>query len=286
MSVIPKATSYSHSELSQLLTQYSPQVVAAFFTAITIPTTTFLAMLLPEGAVSAFNLGYKVVLFATGLVGMALSTVVLPYFSSLIVKNNLIAARRELSFFLILSTFISVPISFGLYVYTEQIISLMFEGGNFDKNATEQVVRVMQYSVVQLPFFVCNALLLKFAIATKHLFTICFVAIIGLLITIGSSLILIGHMGVAGIAFGTSISMLISMVLSVLMLARYRHINYFDLLMLLLSWVLFVTLLMCVHFQSAPGIYATVIAYSALLFTHLKSLQFNNIFEEELLIEN
>lgn len=271
VSLMPRLDLHNQAKFSPLLLQYLPLVVSAFFVAVAAPVATFLAISLPEGGVSAFNLGNKVVLFVTGLVSTAISTVMLPYFSALVAKNHLISARRELSFFLLLATFVSVPVSAGLYIWSEPIIRLMFEGGTFDSTATGLVTRVMQYAVVQLPFFVCNSLLLKFATATKHVFAISAVAIVGLLVNIGASILFMKHMGVAGIALGASVSMLFSTVLLVLVLVRYWHITRFDALIMLLNWLLFVTLLMCLHFGSVPSAYVTVLAYVVLFIGYLSS---------------
>jgi putative peptidoglycan lipid II flippase len=213
------------------------------------------------------------VLFVAGLVGAAVSTVMLPYFSSLVVKNHLVSARRELSFFLLFSTFISVPVSAGLFVWSEPIVRLLFEGGSFDADATGLVTRVMQYAVVQLPFFVSNSLLLKFAAATKHVVAVSVVAIVGLLVNVGASILLMKHMGVAGIALGSSMSMLVSTVLLVLVLVRYWHITWVDAVVMLLNWLLFVTLLVSFHFQSAPGVCVTVLSYAILLSGYFRSLR-------------
>jgi peptidoglycan biosynthesis protein MviN/MurJ (putative lipid II flippase) len=170
------------------------------------------------------------------------------------------------------ATFVSVPVSAGLFIWSEPIIRLMFEGGIFDSTATEQVTRVMQYTVVQLPFFVCSFLLLKFATATKHVLAICVVAVVGLLVNIGASLLLMERMGVAGIALGASISMLVSTGLLVLVLVRYWHITKFDALIMLLNWLLFITLLICLHFKSVPSAYVTILAYVVLLAGYFNSL--------------
>ncbi len=67
------------------------------------------------------------------------------------------------------------------------------------------VEKVMQYSVIQVPFFACNVLLLKFATVTKHVKVILLVAILGLLINVGESLLFMKFMGVAGTALGASL---------------------------------------------------------------------------------
>ena len=275
-SLLPQLSLHNQTNLSPLLLQYLPLAVSAFFVAVAVPVATLLAISLPEGNVSAFNLGNKVVLFVTGLVSTAISTVMLPYFAALIAKNHLMSARRELSFFLLFATFVSVPISVGLYIWSEPIIRLMFEGGTFNRESTELVTRVMQYAVVQLPFFVCNALLLKFATASKHVFAISAVAAIGLLVNISASIFLMKHMGVAGIALGASVSMMFSTMLLVLILVRYWHISRFDALIMLLNWLLFITLLVSLHFQSLSSAYVTIFAYAILLIGYFRSLIFDD----------
>jgi len=253
--------------------QYLPLAVSALFVSLAAPAATLLSMSLPEGGVSAFNLGSKVVLFMTGLVGAAITSVMLPYFSALMAKNQLVSARRELSFFMLASTFVSVPISTGLFVWAEPIIRLMFERGGFDSDATLLVTRVMQYSVVQLPFFVCNSLLLKFATATRHVLAICATAVIGLLVNVLLSLLLMKHMGVAGIALGSSFAVVVSTMLLIMVLLRHGHIIWTDAVIMALSWLLFLTLLISVHFQSFPSIWVTLTTYAVLVAGYVRSLR-------------
>jgi murein biosynthesis integral membrane protein MurJ len=265
---------FQYSEgLSSLLKQYWPLAAAALFIGLTIPVATLLAMSLPGGSVSAFNLGTKVVLFITGLLGAAVSAVMLPYFSLLVARSQLVAARRELSFFLLLATFISVPVSAGLFLWSEPIVRLIFERGSFDSDATGQVARVMQYSIVQLPFFVCNSLLIRFATATRHVMAICAVSFLGLLVNIGAGILLMKHMGVGGIALGASLSVLTSTLFLLMVLVRYGYVTGLDMIIVMLNWLFFLTLLMCFHFQSVPGIYVTLLAFVVLMGGYLNSLK-------------
>lgn len=273
VSFFNKAEVIDRGAYVSLWMQYLPLAVSALFVSLAAPVATLLSMSLPEGGVSAFNLGSKVVLFMTGLVGAAISSVMLPYFSALMARNQLISARRELSFFMLASTFVAVPISTGLFVWAEPIIRLMFERGGFDSDATLLVTRVMQYSVVQLPFFVCNSLLLKFATATRHVLAICVTAVIGLLVNVLLSLVLMKHMGVAGIALGSSFAVVVSTLLLIMVLLRHGHIIWMDAVIMALSWLLFLTLLISVHFQSFPSIGVTLITYVVLLAGYIRSLR-------------
>jgi putative peptidoglycan lipid II flippase len=268
-SLIPQNDFYNSVPFGRLALQYVPLIASAFFVSVAILVDTLLAMTLPEGGVSVFNLGNKVVLLVTGLVGAAISTVMLPYFSSLIAKNNVVTARRELSVFLLFITFFSVPISVVLFVWAKQIVGLIFEGGHIGETEVDMVARVMQYAVVQIPFFACNVLLLKFSTATKH---VVLVAVLGLFINVGASLVLMKHMGVAGIALGASFSMVIATISLVMILVRFSHVGFFDAIVLLLNWLLFLTFLLSVHFGSMSGIVVTLIAFLTLLMGYIQSL--------------
>ena len=79
--------------------------------------------------------------------------------------------------------------------------------------------------------------------------------------------------------------MLFSTIILVLILVRYWHINYFDALILLLSWLLFIALLMGIHFKSMPSIYSTILAYVTLALAYFSSLKIDNSYEDRLTIE-
>lgn len=165
----------------------------------------------------------------------------------------------------------SIPISVALFVWSEPLVSFIFEGESIGNSDVINVARVLKYAMIQIPFFACNVLLLKYASATKHVMAILLVAVLGLLINIAASLLFMQYMGVAGIALGASVSMMLATIFLFMILARYRHVSLFDVVVLLLNWLLFITLLVSIHFASAPGIVVTIATYFILLGGYMKS---------------
>jgi putative peptidoglycan lipid II flippase len=271
-SLRPSFISFDSERFKQVVSQYFPLVASAFFVSIAVFVNTILAATLPEGGVSIFNLGNKFVLIVTGLIGAGISTVMLPYFSALIAKNQMVTARRELSVFLLLLTFLFVPVSVALFVWAEPIVSLLFKGGDFGSDDVVEVARVLKYAAIQIPIFAGNVLLLKFAISTKHVKAILVSALVGLLINVVASMLFMKYMGVAGIALGASLSMIAATTLLVIVLARHGHIIVLDVVTLLLNWLLFITLLISINFSSVLGIIVTVMTYIVLLVGYIKSL--------------
>lgn len=256
----------------ELLSQYFPLAVSAFFMSAILLINTLLAMSLPEGNASIFSLGNKVMLLVTGLVGAAISTVMLPYFSKLFAQSQALVAKHELSLALILLTCIFVPLGVFLFVSSEFISSLIFERGEVTYEDARAVSQVMKYAVVQIPFFACNVLLLKYATATKHVLSIVLSALIALCVNVVVSLLLMKFMGVSGIALGSSISMMLSTFLLVAMLARYHHIMVLDMTVLLLTWLLYLSLLLCLYFENLSGVILVVITCVFLALSYCRAL--------------
>jgi len=250
---------------SPFVSQYFPLVASAFFVSITLLINMMLAMGLAEGSISIFNLGNKGVVLLTGLIGSVVSTVMLPYFSTLVDRNKLFLVRKELSVFLLFLTFFITPVGVVFFVWAEPIIGIVFASSRLASNEIASIAEVMQYAVIQLPFFACNILLLKFSTALKHVYTILLIAFLGLLIDIGAVLFLMKFMGVAGIALGASISMVMTTIFLTASLVCYRHVSLMDFVVIVLNWMLFITLIMSVHFNSLSGVLVTIGAYLILL---------------------
>jgi len=248
--------------------QYFPLVASAFFVSMTILINTLLAMGLPEGSVSIFNLGNKVVLLITGLIGAVISTVMLPYFSSLIERNNIFSARKELSVFVLFLTLFFIPVAVIFFVWAIPITTVIFANSHLALEDINKVAEVMQYAVIQVPFFACNILLLRFSVATKHVYTIMFIAFLSLVVDVVAVLFLMKFLGVAGVALGASISMVITTVFLLTSLVFYRHISLIDFVVILVNWLLFITFVLSVYFDSSSGMVITGGAYFILLYIY------------------
>lgn len=133
-----------------------------------IPINNAMAPSLDEGSVSTLGIGIKLVIFISGLVGTTITTVMIPYFSGLMAKRKHMEARRELSYFLVLATFVSVPLTLLLFSTSSQIVDLFFQGGVLQSADVEGIARVFKYGILQIPFFTCGMLFMRFDIAQKR----------------------------------------------------------------------------------------------------------------------
>ena len=269
LSAIGERTWKQSAELRGVLSQYSPLVISALFVTLALPVNNTIAASLNPGSVSAFNLGMKFVIFFTGLVGIGISTVMLPYFSSLFSRNRIVDARRELSFFLFLATTIAIPLTLTVILLSGPLINLIFSGGVFTTHDTALVTRIMEYGIIQLPFFCINMLFAKFANAKRKNSLIMISSLAGLVINIILSFVFIRHMGVGGIALAMSLSVMFSTVLFVVAGHRYNDVNYADVIFIGLTWLLYLTTIFCYHFSNIPGVVVATTLLTLTISYHL-----------------
>lgn len=251
--------------VGRFFSQYLPLVAAAVFMQLVTPVSTVMASALPEGSVAALGLGSKVVLFATGLLVAAIASVVLPYFSLYMAQNRLLDARRELSFLLLAGTVISIPVTVVLHLLSEPFIRLAFEGGAFGTAEVSLVSRVMAYGILQLPFFVINVLLLKFAIATRHSGRVMLAAGIGLAANILLNLVLMSWLGAPGIALSMTLATAAAAGVMLLLFCRLGDVTWVDMVFIVTNWVLYLALAVCLHYGSYAGAIAATLAFSFLV---------------------
>ena len=263
-STIRKMINRSSEQLKGLLSQYTPLVFSSLFVSLALPVNNVIAASLSAGSVSAFNLGMKFIIFFTGLIGTGIATVMLPYFSSYFTRNRIMDVRRELSFFLFLATAIPIPLTIIMYFFTGFVVRLIFGGGVFTMDDMGTVTRVVEYGIIQLPFFCTNMLFAKFANAKRKNTLIMISSFLGLALNVILNFVFIGRMGVGGIALASSLSVMFSTALFIVVGHRYNDVSWVDVIFTALTWLLFLTILLCYHFRSMSGV---IIASTSLTLT-------------------
>ncbi|OPY02719.1 MAG: putative peptidoglycan biosynthesis protein MurJ [Syntrophorhabdus sp. PtaB.Bin047] len=254
---IRKTIRRSSERLKGLLAQYAPLVFSSLFVSVALPVNNAIAASLSAGSVSAFNLGTKFIVFFTGLISTGVSTVMLPYFSSYFVSDRIGDARRELSLFLFLGTVVPIPLTLIVFFFTGSIVRFIFGGGAFSAGDTATVTAVIEYGMVQLPFFCTNMLFSRFANARQKNALIMISSLVGLVLNIVLNFVFIRYMGLAGISLAVSVSMIGATVLFVVVGRRYNDITWIDVAFLGITWFLYLTILLCFHFGSMLNVIVT-----------------------------
>ena len=245
--------------------QYFILISVALSTALYLPVANVLAANLPSGSVAIINLGSKVVLLITGVIGIGMTTVLLPYFSSLAAKFHHHQAKSDLSFFLLFVTLLSVPAALVLAVLANSVTVAVFANSALSEADIQNVVRVIQYGVIQLPFFTCGLVAIKFITAYQRTWIILLSSLVGLVLTVVLGVILAELFGVGGISMAMTLSMAASAAILVVYANYLKHLPLSDSVFIVFNWILFITLFICLHYRVYVGAVISGSAYLLLV---------------------
>lgn len=215
-------------------------VIIAVFTYVNITINTFVALGLGDGAVSIFNLGIKFNLFFCGLFTAIFSTVILPYFSNLYISAGEHSLNRETSFLLIFTSIVLMPISILFFNYSDDLIFLAFHRIISEKPLILGLSSVFKYSVIQLPFWVYNSIILKHGSAINKVNVIAFVSIIISALNLIFDFFLIKFMNVGGLSLSMAASTGIGSFILLLYYLKNKYISLSNATITIVIWTLFI----------------------------------------------
>jgi putative peptidoglycan lipid II flippase len=198
--------------LHQVVTQYGPVVAGILLLGGAPLIDQAIAGMLTSGSVAALSYGTRLstVLIAVG--PTAVATAILPHFSKLSVTADWPHIRHSLRSYAIVILAVSLPVIATLIVYSEPIVRIFFQRGQFTDSATAVVTTIQRFSLIQIPIAMVMALSLRLVSSLKANHLLLRVAALYAILNLALDLILTRQIGVAGIALSTAIVQLISLV--------------------------------------------------------------------------
>jgi putative peptidoglycan lipid II flippase len=195
-----------------VLRQSAPMIAGTFLMGSTAVVDQSMAAMLPGGSVAALGYGNRIVSAVLGLGATALSTAVLPYFSTMAAAGDWQGCRHTLKRFSLLVTAAAVPLTLTLIFFSRILVRLLFQRGAFTAADTELVSSVQICYALQIPFYICGMLFVRFITSVRRNDLLMYASAVNLSIDIVLNLILMRYWGVAGIALSTSLVYLISFI--------------------------------------------------------------------------
>ncbi len=174
---------------------------------------------LEVGSISALTYGMKIPMLFMGIIGIAIGSVLLPYFSKKVVddRNEGFLELKKIIRFLAIGSIIIVAILFFL---SHPIISFIFERNEFTSEDSLVVSKIQQMYLFYIPSSIIGLVIVKFLTSINQNN---FMVLTSAFTVIGNfvlNYIFIKYMGVYGLALSTSIVSLISC------LILYYYVNH------------------------------------------------------------
>jgi len=207
--LLPRWTGMTE-EVRSVLDQYTPMIAGAFLMSSTVLVDQTMAAMLVPGRGATLNYANKVVALFLGVSTMALGTAVLPNFSRMVAADDWVGIRHTFGVYSRLILFLSIPLTIGLFLFSETITGLLFERGAFSADDTQLVGQAQAFYALQIPFYVLAILGVRLISAMGRNDILMKISFVNLVINIAGNYIFMQYFGVAGIALSTSLVYLLS----------------------------------------------------------------------------
>jgi putative peptidoglycan lipid II flippase len=204
-------TSQDVREVARLMV---PRVVGASITQVNFVVNNSLASAMGEGAVSAINYAWLLMLLPQGIFAQAVATAAFPTFADQEARGERAEMRSTLAATLRGIFLCSVPASVGLIVLGRPLVGLLFERGAFEAGSTEAVAWALVLYAVGLVGHAGVEIAARAFYALRDTFTPVWVGGVAVAVNIALSLALppffegVGWPAHAGLALASSLAAL------------------------------------------------------------------------------
>jgi putative peptidoglycan lipid II flippase len=191
--------------LQQVIRQFIPMTAGAFLTGSSILVDQAMAASLASGSVAILNYGNKVISFPLQIAATAISTAVLPYFSTMLARQDWPGAYNTLRHSLKLILLVTIPLTLLLVIFSRPLVGMLLLRGAFTSDNVDIVANVQALGALQIPFYLGGILVVRMLSAMRANHVIVWISLINVIINIVADYILMKLYGVAGISLSTSI---------------------------------------------------------------------------------
>ncbi len=205
------------ARLGRLLT---PVLLSALIVQVLFMVDKMMASRLDEGSVSALSFASTINFLGLQIVAGTFVTVLFTDLAALISRRDMAGFReafqRDTRYLLALL----VPFAVMVLARSEEVVAVLFGHGKFDREAgVETSAALVMYSI-GLPMLGINMLLARVFHAMKEMAARMTIDFVWLATNVVANLLLVGPMGIAGLALGTSIASVVNVGLGLAYMRR------------------------------------------------------------------
>jgi putative peptidoglycan lipid II flippase len=197
---------FDHPSVRRIARLMVPGIVGVAIYQINVVITRLFASFLEEGSVSWLYYGQRLFEFPQGIFVVSLAQAVLPSMSRQLAEQDEPGFRESLRFGLALILLVTLPAAVGMVLCSRAIYSLFFLGGAFTAKDVAQCAAALAWYAPGLVFVGISRVVAPTFYALQDTRTPVWVSFWTLLVSVASSIILMGPMQHAGLALALTIS--------------------------------------------------------------------------------
>lgn len=220
----PVGISFKHTlSTQQLWLMVLPMIIGGATIQLYALLQRLFATGLSDGAISAVNYASRLMQFPQAILITAVTTVIYPILSRKEAEKDISGIRTLYSKGLHYLLLLLLPVTVFSYFYSENLVQVVFEYGNFDTNSTALTAPILAIFVLAMYFLAANMYITRFYYAKGDSIAPVVFSIINVLgINILIMMLFVDKYGPSAIAWGT----LVSAVVNYVMLVAYAYFKY------------------------------------------------------------
>lgn len=201
--------------LKKMLWLVAPVLIGVAVNQINTIVDRTIASTLVEGSISALNYATKLNQFVMGMFIVSISSVVYPMLSKLSSENNKEKFNKSIRTSVNTVVLLVIPISVGAIILAQPIVKLLFQRGEFDQRATYMTSVALTFYSIGMIGFGLRDILGKVFYSLQDTKTPMINGAIAMILNIILNICFVKftNMQLAGLAFATSISALVTIIL-------------------------------------------------------------------------
>ena len=207
-------------EARHALLLMAPRAIGLGATQITFIVVTSLATLLGAGAVSDFNFAFAMLQIPLGVIGVPLGIVVLPTLSREAAQGAEGAFVSLLTRALRLLLYVMIPIAVFLTVVRQPFTELLFGHGKISQADLDLIALTLAYFLIGLTAHALIAVLARAFYARQDTVTPVIAAVAAVAINTTLAIVLVGPLGLGGIALAIAIAAWVEAIALIVVLRR------------------------------------------------------------------
>lgn len=184
-----------------------------------------MATKLGEGAVSTLRYAYRVNDIPIQIIIMALTQAIFPFLSEQALNPDKSEMTETFKIAVVFVTFLSLPITFLVLLYSTDIVAILFQRGAFDELATKNTSEVLVCYSFGLVFYGYSFINGNFFVSLRRGQFLFWVGLISILLNISFNFLFMYFFGVKGIALSTSVTICAVSVIFMWVLKKFLKID-------------------------------------------------------------
>ncbi|MFH1541440.1 MAG: lipid II flippase MurJ [Elusimicrobiota bacterium] len=170
-----------------------------------------MAAFLPAGSITALTYAEKIVQMPLTVFISSLPVVLYTYFSIQVSNNKIEELRNTLALSIRMAAFVFIPIAVMIAFFSKQIVSILFQRGNFTAEATEVTSKILFFYAFQLFSYYAAIIFSKLLFILNEYSRILKIIAISIVLTVVGNILFIRLLNppAAGIALSSSCNILI-----------------------------------------------------------------------------